>query len=87
MFAADDDVALVSGIGEVADVARDLWGSEHVFGVEALGEVEAAEVALSSAKQRLDAAVMMARGSGASWTAVARSTSMSRQSAHERWGR
>lgn len=87
LYAADEEVAYVGDNDDVLDTAYDLWKSEHVFGLDGLSEVEAAATALASARQRLDTAVLMSRGSGASWAAVGRATSMTRQSAQERWGR
>jgi len=46
-----------------------------------------AAVAASRARQALDDAVRQARDNGASWTEIGRAAGMSRQSAHERWGR
>ncbi|MGD7708131.1 hypothetical protein [Microlunatus sp. Y2014] len=86
VYAADEGVAYVGDADTVDAAARDLWMSEHVFGLDALSEVEAATSAVESARQRLDTAVLMARSSGASWAAVGRATGMTRQSARERWG-
>ena len=87
LYADDADVAYVGEDVAVSEAVHALWKSEHVFGIDALGEVEAAATALGTAKQRLDTAVMMARSSGSSWAAIGRATSMTRQSAQERWGR
>ena len=85
IFAQDDDVADASYRPEVEDAARELWRLEHTFGTDAITEVEAAANAVEQAKLRLDAAVALARSSGASWADIGRSTGMTRQSAQERW--
>lgn len=85
IFAADEDVAFVADREDVAQVAMDLWRSEHGFGLDALAEVEAAAAAAVSAKERLDVAVAIARHSGMSWTEIGRAAGMARQSAQERW--
>lgn len=63
----------------------DLWRSEHGFSMDALVEVKAAAGAAASVKERLDAAVTLARHSGASWADIGRAAGMARQSAQERW--
>ena len=85
IFAADDDVAYVSERDDVQGAAVGLWRAEHAFGIDALTEVEAAAAAASQAKLRLDAAVALARHSGASWADIGRAAGMARQSAQERW--
>lgn len=86
IFAVDADVADVAERDDVETAARNLWTSEHVFATDALGEIEAASGALTAAKSRLDVAVLLARGAGASWEAVGRAAGMTRQAAHGRWG-
>ena len=85
IFAVDEDVADVSDRGDVAAVTVDVWRSEHGFGIDALAEVESAATAAAAAKERLDAAVALARHSGASWADIGRAARMARQSAQERW--
>lgn len=85
VYAVDEDVVYVSDGDDVAEVAHDLWRSEHAFGADALGEVEAAAEAAALAKERLDTAVALARHSGESWAAIGRAAGMARQSAQERW--
>ncbi len=85
IFAADDHVAYVSERDDVHDTAVELWRSEHTFGTDALTEVQAAAAAAAQAKLRLDAAVALARHSGASWADIGRAAGMTRQSAQERW--
>jgi len=86
VYATDEDVVFVSDREDVHEVAHDLWRSEHAFGADALGEVEAAAQAAAAAKERLDAAVAIARASGASWEAIGRAAGMAKQSAQGRWG-
>jgi len=81
IFAADDVVAYACEREDVHDAAVALWRSEHAFGTDALTEVGAA----AQAKLRLDAAVALARHSGASWADIGRAAGMARQSAQERW--
>lgn len=86
LYATDEDVVLVSDREDVHEVAYDLWRSEHAFGADALGEVEAAARAAASAKERLDSAVAIARASGETWEAIGRAAGMAKQSAQGRWG-
>lgn len=86
VYATDDDVVFVSDREDVHEVAYDLWRSEHAFGADALGEVEAAARAAASAKERLDSAVAIARASGETWEAIGRAAGMAKQSAQGRWG-
>lgn len=86
VYATDEDVVFVSEREDVYEVAHDLWRSEHAFGADALGEVDAAAQAAAAAKQRLDAAVAIARASGETWEAIGRAAGMARQSAQGRWG-
>ncbi len=85
VFAADDEVAYACEREDVQDAAVGLWRSEHAFGIDALTEVGAAAAAAAQAKLRLDAAVALARHSGASWADIGRAAGMARQSAQERW--
>lgn len=85
IFAADEDVPFVAERDDVEKVSYELWRSEHTFNVDALGELESAAESLSQAKLRVEAAVVLARHSGASWAAIGRATGMTRQSAQERW--
>jgi len=85
IFAPDDEIVYVSEREDVHDAAVELWRSEHAFGVDALTEVQAAAGAAAQAKLRLDAAVALARHSGASWADIGRAAGMTRQSAQERW--
>lgn len=86
VYATDEDVVFVSDREDVHEVAYDLWRSEHAFGADALGEVEAAARAAAAAKERLDAAVAIARASGETWEAIGRAAGMAKQSAQGRWG-
>lgn len=86
VYATDEDVVFVSDREDVHEVAYDLWRSEHAFGADALGEVEAAARAAASAKERLDSAVAIARASGETWEAIGRAAGMAKQSAQGRWG-
>lgn len=53
----------------------------------AVGGVRSATEGVVKAQLALDAAVFAARGAGASWAQIGQAAGMSRQSAHERWGR
>ena len=85
LFARDDEVAYVAERPEVGEAAIDLWRSEHACPQEALAEVEADAIAAADAKQRLDAAVAIARHGGASWAEIGRAASMTGQSAQDCW--
>lgn len=85
IFAEDDDVPYVADRPEVENAARELWRSEHAFAVDAIAELEAASEGAAQARLRLDAAVALARHSGASWADIGRAVGMARQSAQERW--
>ena len=85
IFAADDDVVYASDREDVEETAMDLWRSEHGFSIDALVAVEAAAEAAAAAKERLAAAVALARHSGASWADIGRAAGMARQSAQGRW--
>ncbi len=87
IFATDDEVPYASERPEVEDAARELWRLEHVFGADAVGEVQAAAAGAAQADLRLETAVALARHSGASWETIGRAAGMTRQSAHERWRR
>ena len=87
IFAADEEVPYLAERPEVEDAARELWRVEHVFGTDAVGEVQAAAVGAARAELRLETAVALARHSGASWETIGRAAGMTRQSAHERWRR
>lgn len=60
---------------------------QHLRPFVALDQLKDAARAAADTRRRLDDAVAAARAAGASWTDVGRATGMSRQSAHERWGR
>jgi hypothetical protein len=77
VFAADDKVPYVGERPEVEDAARELWRLEHVFGTDAVGEVQAAAAAAAQSDLRLETAVALARHSGASWETIGRASGMS----------
>jgi hypothetical protein len=72
----------------VEDASRADW-EPHVNALQALNDVEAAFLAFEAARTRLDQAVAKARATvpPRSWEAIGRKTRMTKQSAHERWGR
>ena len=86
LFARDDEVASVAERPEVEEAVIDLWRSEHAFGADALAEVETDAIAAAHARQRLDAAVAIARHGGASWPEIGRAAGITGQSAQECWG-
>lgn len=71
---------------ETEDLVMEAWDA-HVAPTAGTYEVELAAREVAEAQRRLTAAVVAARGQGASWEAVGRAAGMSRQSAHERWAR
>ena len=86
-FAVDEDVTGFSDREDVEEAALDLWRAEHAFSMDALDEVRAATAAAAATRERLDAAVTIARAAGAPWEAIGRSAGMPKQSAQGRWGR
>lgn len=85
MYGANDEVAFVGERAEVEEAVIDVWRAEHAFSAEALAEVESDATSEAAARQRLDAAVAIARHGGGSWDEIGRATRMSSQSAQERW--
>jgi len=71
---------------DVETAIRGEWRT-HAGPAEAVLELEAAARALEQAQERLNRSVLGARTAGVSWAAIGASTRMTRQSAHERWGR
>ena len=71
--------------GPVEDAARDEWKAHLPSPV--IGAVKAAAAAARKADDALDDAVRLARLDGASWAAIGDAAGMTRQSAHERWGK
>ena len=80
-----EDAFLPDGETVEARAMQD-WDS-HVGPLDQLGGVSDAAGELEKARQRLDQAVREARAGGASWADIGRAAGMTRQSAHERWGR
>lgn len=68
-----------------AAVAR--WQAEHLAPAASLVAVAAAAADIASATDRLNETVAYARASARSWADIGRAAGMSRQAAHERWGR
>ena len=85
IYATDNDVAYVSEIHDEAICG--LWRSQHADEKDALASISATRDQLANLEQQLTTAVAHARAQGASWEAIGRAAGMSRQSAHERWGR
>ncbi|HYZ55795.1 MAG TPA: hypothetical protein VE733_20170 [Streptosporangiaceae bacterium] len=54
---------------------------------ESLADVRAAAEAVREAQARLDEAVKRARADGSSWAGIGDAAGITRQSAHERWGK
>jgi len=71
---------------EVEDAVYREW-QIHIAPVEAAAAVAAAAAAHAATAVRLDAAVDDARRAGATWADIGRAAGISRQSAHERWGK
>lgn len=59
----------------------------HARPADAVGELEAAAESLKQAQERLNRKVLQARAAGVSWASIGASVGMTRQAAHERWGR
>lgn len=70
----------------VDDAANADWMT-HVEPMTRISAVQEAASEAAAARRRLDDAVAVARAGGASWTEIGQATGMTRQSAHERWGR
>ncbi len=87
IFATDEEVPYVSERSNVEHAANGLWRLEHVFGTDAVGEVQAAAADAAQADLRLETAVALARHSGATWETIGRAAGTTRQSAHQRWRR
>lgn len=67
---------------------HDEWRREHLGSAYAeLGDVRTAAQAAADARRDLDKTVAAARAAGASWSDIGAAAGMTRQSAHERWGR
>jgi hypothetical protein len=71
---------------DVEDAIRAEWLA-HVRPLEALDEIRDAAHAVAEAQAVLTSAVDAARRAGNSWAAIGGAAGMTRQSAHERWGR
>jgi len=72
----------------VGALLREEWKQQHLGSAfDELAEVRSAAAAVQAARSELDEAVAKARVAGASWESIGEATRMSRQSAHERWGR
>lgn len=53
----------------------------------AIAAVAEAATGVAQAQALLEATVVLARGEGATWAQIGEATGVSRQAAHERWGR
>lgn len=85
IYSVDQDAV---DIGEIHDAALSaLWRSQHAGAMDALARIAAAQEQIGDLNQQLTVAVGQARDQGVSWEAIGRAAGMSRQSAHERWGR
>lgn len=71
---------------DVEIAIRGEWKA-HAGPLEAVLELEAAARALEQAQERLTRRVLEARTAGVSWAQIGLAVRMTRQSAHERWGR
>ncbi|MEU8347859.1 hypothetical protein AB0C74_39695 [Spirillospora sp. NPDC048832] len=71
---------------EVEEAVYAEWDA-HVRPLGALDVVRAEANAVAEAQIRLADAVQAARAEGSSWAEIGRAAGMTRQSAHERWGR
>ena len=82
-----DDARLPDGT-TVDDAARAEW-QRHIAPLDKLAAVRAAARTAAAARRALDDAVAAARAGTptASWADIGSAAGMSKQSAHERWGR
>ena len=71
---------------DVEAAIRAEW-TAHAAPANAVVELEAAAEALEQAQERLNRKVRQARTSGVSWAKIGDAVQMTKQSAHERWGR
>lgn len=71
---------------DVESAIRAEWGT-HAGPAAAITELETAAEALEQAQERLTHKVIQARAAGLSWAKIGVSVGMTRQAAHERWGR
>lgn len=85
LYAPDDEVAYISERIDVEEAFIAAWRTEHVVGAAALVGVKTGAFDAARARDRLDAAVAVARRSGASRSDIGSAAGMNRQSAQERW--
>lgn len=71
---------------DVEAAIRSEWMA-HAGPADAVGELKAAAEALKHAQERLNRKVLQARAAGVSWAKIGASAGITRQAAHERWGR
>lgn len=71
---------------DVEAAIRAEWNA-HAGPAIAVVELESAAEALEQAQERLNQRVLQARTAGVSWAKIGDAVRMTRQSAHERWGR
>jgi hypothetical protein len=71
---------------DVEEAIRSEWMA-HAGPADAVRELGTAAEALKQAQERLKRKVVQARAAGVSWALIGASVGMTRQAAHERWGR
>jgi hypothetical protein len=87
IYCLDENAAdLADDRPDIYDLAKADWDL-HAAPDVAVAAVRTAAVAVREATQRLTDAVQRARDAGASWAVIGTAAGISRQSAHERWGR
>lgn len=88
-YGDDPDDAYLPDGRSVEEVLCEAWETTHMAPAGGLAVIRAAAVEANRARARLDAAVREARASSRppSWAEIGKAAGISRQSAHERWGR
>ncbi|OZM69888.1 hypothetical protein CFN78_28095 [Amycolatopsis antarctica] len=92
---ADADVGRIHApLGEIAeppqwleDRLHDEWKTDHIAPADTITRLTEAAGTAAASQRALDQAVHEARTTGASWATIGRAVGITRQSAHERWGR
>jgi hypothetical protein len=84
IYATDNDILDVIS-GDVYTAGHATWRNEHIDDIDAEAGIRTARVAIRSAQQQLDQAVLQARAKQLSWAKIGAAAEMSAQAAHERW--
>lgn len=87
IHATDEETWTVDDRDDVHAAVEHQWHTEHAEPFAVLDEIREAQADLARATTRLDDAVCAARRIGTSWEAIGQAAGVSRQSAHQRWGK